>query len=166
MEPRRLSLSLAGGVILVDRVTKFWIECSVRFSENVTVIPGFFDIVHTRNRGMAFGLFSSSASPWRTVLLVGVAAIVLLFVAGLIWRLPRQLAPGHRFTPAALGLILGGAVGNLYDRLVRGSVTDFLDFYVGAWHWPAFNAADSAITIGAALLALDLLRPHRAPSRN
>ncbi len=161
MEPRRLALLLAGAVILADRLTKYAVESTMSFSDRLTVISGFFAIVHIQNRGMAFGLFSEGASAWRPVILAVVGVVVLLFVVGMIRRLPREQAAGHRFTPAALGLILGGAVGNLYDRLARGSVTDFLDFHAGGWHWPAFNVADSAITIGAALLALDLLRSHR-----
>ena len=158
MDRRTLPFTLAGVVVLLDRITKIWIESRVSFQETIPVIPGFFQIIHTRNRGMAFGLFSEGSSGFRTVLLVGVALVVLLLVAGLIWKLPRR-APAHeKFTAAALGLILGGAVGNLYDRVLRGSVTDFLDVHAGDLHWPAFNVADSAITIGAVLVALDLLR--------
>ena len=162
MSRRTLSLTLAAVVLLGDRVTKVWIESHLSFSDTIPVIPGVFNIVHTQNRGMAFGLFSDGASASRNLLLAAVALVVLLFVAGLIWRLPPQAPRGQRFTPTALGLILGGALGNLYDRLLKGSVTDFLDLHAGSLHWPAFNIADSAITIGAVLLALELLRPaHR-----
>jgi signal peptidase II len=121
------------------------------------VIPGFFDIVHTENRGMAFGLFSRGESTIRSVLLVGVALVVLVVVVVMLWRLPAQAGGSPRLTSTALALVLGGAIGNLYDRAFRGSVTDFLDVYIGDWHWPAFNVADSAISVGAVLLVLTLL---------
>lgn len=165
MDRRWLSFALAGGVVLIDRLTKTWLEASVAYGDTHSVIPGFFDIIHTRNRGMAFGLFADGGGVWRTVLLVGVAVAVLVLVAGFLWRLPRELPAGQRSTRVALALILGGALGNVYDRIVQGSVTDFLDFYIGGYHWPAFNAADSAITIGAALLALDMLCSWRLAER-
>ena len=161
MDCRITSFALAGAVVLLDRLTKIWIQTSVSLGDQIPVIQDFFDIIHTENRGMAFGLFSGSTSPWRPVLLVGVAFVVLLFVTGMIWKLPRELSQGQRFTYVALGLILGGAIGNLYDRAIVGSVTDFLDVYVGQYHWPAFNVADSGITIGAILLGIDLLWPKR-----
>jgi len=154
---RLLAYGLAGAVVVLDRLTKIWIRHNVTPWDRIPVIPGLFDIVHTENRGMAFGLMNESASSWRTLLLVGVAGAVLVAVAVLIWRLPGQLSAHQRFSSAALGLILGGAIGNVYDRVVQGGVTDFLDLYVGRYHWPAFNVADSAITVGAVLVALDLL---------
>lgn len=157
MNHRSLAYGLAGGIVLLDRITKIWIQRSLTLTDRIPVIPGLFDIVHTENRGMAFGLLNEGASAGRTFLLVGVACAVLLVVGYLIWRLPKELPPHQRFTPAALGLILGGAVGNVYDRAVQGSVTDFLDVYVSRYHWPAFNVADSAITIGAILVALELV---------
>ncbi|MCP5115385.1 MAG: signal peptidase II [bacterium] len=162
MDPRYRAFALALVIVVLDRITKLWIQAKVSLYDVHNVIPGLFDIVHTENKGMAFGLFSEGESTLRTVLLVGVASVVLVFVVISIWRTPRELPPGQRYIRLSLGLILGGAVGNLYDRIVRGSVTDFLDIYVGEHHWPAFNVADSAITIGAVLLALDLLLPGRA----
>jgi signal peptidase II len=107
---------------------------------------------------MAFGLFNDSASEFRTFLLVGVSGVVLVFIAVLIWRLPRDAAHSPLASALALGLIFGGAIGNQYDRIVRGSVTDFLDVYIGTHHWPAFNVSDSAITVGAILMAITMLR--------
>ena len=165
MDRRVFSYGLAGLVIVLDRVTKLWIERSVGLWDRHTVIPGFFDIVHTQNRGMAFGLFADGDSRLRSVLLIGVALVVLVIVASLIWRMPREFVPDGRTARLSLGLVLGGAVGNLWDRIFRGSVTDFLDFHAGGYHWPAFNVADSAITVGAALLAFGLLRAGPARSQ-
>ena len=131
MDRRLLSFGLAGLIIVLDRVTKMWIEKSLTLWDSFTVVPGFFDIVHSQNRGMAFGLMNDSDSPWRGVMLVGVASAVLLVVAFMIWRMPRPALSHQRLAPFSLGLILGGAVGNVYDRILRGSVTDFLDFYIG-----------------------------------
>ncbi len=125
------------------------------------VIPGFFDIVHSQNRGVAFGLFNDGASVWHTAALVGFSLIALLVVGGMLWR-PSRL---ERRTLWGLALILGGAAGNVFDRIVWGRVTDFLEFYVGNLHWPTFNAADTAIVIGSGLLLLDLLRTRRQPAR-
>ncbi len=158
MHPRIVSFALAAVIVSLDRITKMWVEKSVELHATIPVLPGFFNLVHTQNRGMAFGLFNDAPSPMRTFVLIGVSMIVLGFVVALIWRQPRSLPPSQHRTPWALGLILGGAVGNLYDRIAQGSVTDFLEFYAGQFYWPAFNVADSAITVGAVLLAMDLLR--------
>jgi len=151
------AFALAAAIIVLDRLTKLWVQTEVSLYESHTVVPGLFDIVHAENRGMAFGLFSDGESGFRSVLLVGVALAVLVVVSVMLWRLPARPGGGRRLTGTALALVLGGAVGNLYDRAFRGSVTDFLDVYVGDWHWPAFNVADSAITIGAILLALSVV---------
>lgn len=161
MDCRLLACALAAGIVGLDRVTKLWIEANVELYGVVPVLPGLFDIVHTQNRGIAFGLFAEGGGAWRTTLLTAVAFVVLSGVAALIWRLPREYPARPRWPAVSLGLILGGAAGNLYDRVVRGSVTDFLDVYVGEHHWPAFNVADSAITVGAVLLALGMLRSPR-----
>jgi len=161
MRHRAWLFALVAGIVVLDRVTKLWIQASVSLHEVHTVIPGFFDIVHAENRGMAFGLFNDGESSLRRLLLVAVALVVLVVVARILWRMPADDAAGHRFTGLSLALLLGGAVGNFYDRLFHGSVTDFLDFYVGGYHWPSFNVADSAITVGAVLLALSLLTGGR-----
>ncbi len=165
MNLRLLAFSLAGFVIALDRVTKIWIENNVRIGASIPVIPDFFSIVHTQNTGMAFGLFADSPGPWRTFLLIGVAGVVLVFVGILIWRLPKDTPHCPLLSAIALGLVLGGAIGNQYDRVVRGSVTDFLDVYIGRYHWPAFNVADSAITVGAILLAITMLGSPKAGTR-
>jgi signal peptidase II len=160
-DARLKAYGLAALVFAVDRVTKWIIETHVSMTETHTVIPGFFDIVHSQNRGAAFGLFHDSTSEWRTVLLVGFSLVAVGLVAAMIWKASQV----DRLTLAALGLILGGAGGNVLDRLLRGRVTDFLEFYVGDLHWPTFNMADTAIVIGSGLLILDLWKPKRQPAR-
>jgi signal peptidase II len=147
----------AAVVFLIDRLTKWLIETHVSFVDTFRVIPGFFDIVHSQNRGVAFGIFSDSSSEWRTLLLVLFSIAAVLVVAWILWSADRL----DRFSLAGFALILGGAAGNVFDRIVWGRVTDFLEFYVGDYHWPTFNMADSAIVIGSALLLIDLLRPKR-----
>src|SRR5437773_385318 len=148
---------LAAAVFALDRITKRIIEARVSVFDTHTVIPGFFDIVHAKNRGAAFSLFADSNSAWRPFFLIGLSLAALLLVAGILRNASRLDRP----TAFGLSLILGGALGNVFDRIVSGAVTDFLDFYVGDLHWPAFNVADSAIVIGSGLLLLSLLRPKQ-----
>jgi len=147
----------AAAVFALDRVTKRLIESHVSNFDSLRVIPGFFDIVRSENRGVAFGLFNDSTSEWRTILLIAGSLAAVVLVSALLWR-PERL---DRFSLWGFALILGGAAGNVFDRIVWGRVTDFLLFYIGSYQWPAFNAADSAIVIGSGLLILDLLRPKR-----
>lgn len=144
-------------VFALDRFTKWLIESHVSFSDAFRVIPGFFDIVHSENRGVAFGLFNDGATNWSTGLLSLFALIAVLVIAALLWNGARL----DRLSLAGLSLILGGAAGNLFDRIVWGHVTDFLEFYLGNYHWPTFNLADSAIVIGSGLLLIELLRAKR-----
>jgi signal peptidase II len=148
-------------VVLSDRFTKDAIQHSVGFLDAIPLIPGWLRIIHTENAGAAFGMFAEGAHPFlRSALLIGVSAIVLLYVASALWHRGSAAYASVR-TRLALSLILGGACGNLYDRIVHGTVTDFIEVYHGGWSFPAFNVADSAITVGAALLLLDLLYPQR-----
>lgn len=157
-----LAYSIAAAIFALDRLTKWMIETHVSVLDTLVVIPGFFSIVHARNPGVAFSLFASSPSPWRTFFLVVVALAALVLVGGML----RRAAQLDRKTAVGLSLILGGALGNVFDRIRAGEVTDFLDFYVGALHWPAFNVADSAIVVGCGLLLLEMLRPKkRQPAR-
>lgn len=156
MTARIWSLLIAALVFVLDRVTKVLIERNVSIWDTHRVIPGFFNIVHTKNRGAAFGMFSEGNSELRTFLLIGVSVAVLIFVAVLLLQPSRAGFSGSRTTMIGLSLVLGGAVGNIYDRIASGMVTDFLEFYVGQWHFAAFNVADSAITVGAGLLLLDM----------
>jgi signal peptidase II len=144
-------------VFLLDRLTKYLVETRVSFFGTHRVIPGFFEIVHSQNRGAAFGLFGGVGGGWRSQALVLLTAAAVAAVTLVLWRsarLEKRLAWG-------LALILGGAAGNLFDRLAWGRVTDFLLFYLGPYQWPAFNVADSAIVIGSGLVAWDALHARR-----
>lgn len=147
--------ALALAVFAADWATKRFIEARMSAFDTHTVIPGFFDIVHARNRGAAFSLFADSTSPWRSFFLIGLSLAALVLVAGIL----RKASTLERPTALGLSLILGGALGNVLDRIMSGAVTDFLDFYIGDLHWPAFNVADSAIVIGSGLLLLSLRKP-------
>jgi signal peptidase II len=155
MIPRLLAYGVAATVFLIDRVSKGMINNRVMPWDIYAIIPGFFNIVHTENRGAVFGWLSGVESGWRSFLLLGLSLVVLFLAAFALWHPGGDTARGNWFR-LGLALVLGGAAGNLYDRMAHGTVTDFLDFYIGSYHWPAFNVADSAITIGAALLLVDL----------
>ncbi len=144
------------GVFVLDRLTKHSIRSGVSLWENITVVPGFFYIVHAENRGAAFGFLSDSANPLRTFFLIGLSAVVMLFICGLLWNPVRAGLGNGWLSRCGLAFVLGGAAGNLYDRAIRGTVTDFLEFYFGSYVFPAFNVADSAITIGAGLLLIEM----------
>jgi signal peptidase II len=146
----------AVAVFALDRFTKWLIETHVSFTDTYRVLPGFFDIVHSQNRGVAFGIFNDGASNWSTGLLSLFALAAVLVIAVILWNTRLD-----RLSQAGLALILGGAAGNLLDRVVWGRVTDFLEFYLGDYHWPTFNVADSAIVIGSSLLLIELLRARR-----
>lgn len=151
--PRLLTLS--AGVFALDRITKWIVQQHLSAFDAIPVIPGFFDLVHAENRGAAFSLFAGSSSHVRTFLLIGLALGAIAVVGGMLCNAAKL----ERATAWGLALIFGGAVGNVVDRIAAGSVTDFLDFYIGSLHWPAFNIADSAIVIGSGLLLFDLARP-------
>jgi signal peptidase II len=147
-------------VFAADRLSKWLIETRVSFDDIYTVIPGLFDIVHSQNRGVAFGLFNDSTSEWRTLLLVAAAVAAVVMVTVMLWSAHNL----ERRTLWGLAMVLGGATGNVFDRIVWGHVTDFLSVYIGRYQWPTFNVADSAIVIGSGLLMLDLLRQKRQPA--
>jgi signal peptidase II len=155
-------LWLSFGVLAADRATKFAIE---HYTSEFFRFPIFSDIVilvHNQNPGIAFGVFSNSSSPWLAPLLLVSSALVM---ALLVWLLATGRAGGS-LAHAGLALILGGAAGNALDRLIHGGVTDFLEVRLGTYRWPAFNVADSAISIGAVLVLVELLfgGSHRSDS--
>ena len=156
-DPRVLAYGMAAGVLALDRLSKWIVESNVSALDTVRVIPGLFNIVHSENRGMAFGILNDSTNEWRTTLLLVLSAAAVVFVAAMLWNARRL----DRSSFWGLTLILGGAAGNVFDRAVWGRVTDFLDFYIGEYHWHTFNLADSAIVIGSGLLLIDLLRPKK-----
>ena len=150
---RRYHFLIAFFVVVLDRLSKLAIERNLSLHDSISLIPGFFRLTHVENRGAAFGLFADSPSEWKIAGLVLFSVIALAIVATLLWKNSHSMTT----TGVGLSLILGGAIGNLWDRLVSGHVVDFLLFYVGQYQWPAFNAADSAIVIGAGLLVFEIL---------
>jgi signal peptidase II len=153
MRHRLVPFLIAAVVVLLDRLTKGMIKTHIGVYDTITVIPGLFNIVHTENPGIAFGLLSNTTGPWRNILLIGFSAVVLVAIAVMLLRPSNQRDSVLR---TALAFILGGAFGNLYDRIVNGTVTDFVEVHAAQHYFPAFNVADSAITVGACLLLLDM----------
>ena len=149
---------LALFVVLLDRWTKRLVAARIAMYSHIQIIPGFFRLTHTENTGAAFSLFADSPSHWKTALLIGFSVLAMIIVTVLLWKQSRPLS----MTGIALSLILGGAIGNLWDRVASGRVVDFLLFYVKHYEWPVFNLADSAIVIGASLLVIEILF-HKAP---
>ena len=168
---RRGYFALALVVVLVDQASKIVVDATLQGRGPVAVVPGLFNLWYSRNRGGLFGYFGGLPDPWRSALLTLFPLLAIVAIAVFLARTDEP----DRSTKIGLALILGGAVGNLLDRVFRGEVVDFLDVYVShgrvaAWlssrfgtaHWPTFNLADSAIVIGACLLVLDILRPDRS----
>lgn len=146
---RWLSISLL--VIVLDQLSKFWIVGAFSFGDGLA-LTSFFNLVHARNSGAAFS-FLAGESGWQRFFFIGIASAASLLIVYLLRKHATE-----RWFCLALSLVLGGALGNLMDRVRLSYVIDFLDFHYGSWHFPAFNVADSAITLGAALLILDSLR--------
>ena len=161
MNPRLRTAAIAAAVIVIDRITKMYIRSQYTSWDVTPVIGGFFNIVHTENPGAAFGILADSPSAWSSMLLVAVSLVVMAILGVMLWR-PRPATPqgaglqAPGLVSVGLALVFGGACGNVWDRLFRGTVTDFLQFFFGSYEFPSFNAADSAITIGAVLLLIDL----------
>jgi signal peptidase II len=144
---------IAAAVILLDQVSKTIVLKTMPLYESIPVIPGFFSLTHVHNPGGAFGFLAQNFSAWRHYLFLCAA----LFALGFIVYFYRQIKGAYPFLRAALALILGGAIGNLIDRLRFGEVVDFLDFYLGYMHWPTFNIADSAVTTGVLIFVIHVL---------
>ncbi len=153
-------VAAAAAVAVADQWSKSFIVRTFDLFEARTVFDGFFDIVHIRNRGVAFGMLSRLDHGWVNPFLVGVTVLAVGGVLAYIY-----FHPDRGPAPAGLGLILGGAVGNLIDRARQGYVVDFFDFHWRQHHWPAFNVADIGITVGVAILILDLLSAPKPESR-
>lgn len=157
--PRKLPwlLLISAVIITLDRITKSIVSSHIALGDGILVIPGFLRITHWLNEGAAFSLFADSASPnavrWGLIAFSAVAAIAVLIAL---------IRLGSRITlpTVALALVLGGALGNLHDRVAYGSVVDFIEVHIFGYHWPDFNVADSSIVVGACLLLLDSLLPR------
>jgi len=150
-------------IVGLDRWTKWLIDSRLLLNQTISIIDGFFNITYVRNTGVAFGILDSASLPLKSV---GLAVLSIGAIAGVLtysWRTPIN----QKLLHVALSLILGGAVGNLYDRIRYGYVIDFIEVYFRNFRWPSFNLADSAITVGVALLALEIFRKdsHDAPAR-
>lgn len=145
--------SLTGGVILADQLTKLHIMETMRLHESIPVIPNLFSLTYIRNPGAAFGLLAGSSNAFRMVFFGLTSLFALVLLGSILYRMPE----GEWMGRLSVSSILGGAVGNLIDRMRYGEVIDFLDVYVNDYHWPAFNVADSAITVGVVFLVIHFM---------
>jgi len=152
-----LFLTITALVVLLDQLSKAWILATLRLHEGFSLIDGFFNIVHVRNPGAAFGFLAAAPQLFRYIFFISVTLAAIL----LILHYLRVSRIEETSLVSVLALILAGAVGNLIDRIRFGEVVDFLDVYIGAHHWPAFNVADSAISVGAVYLIVILLRRRK-----
>lgn len=150
---RPFEMGVMAVIVLLDQVTKLLVRQSIVLGESRTIIPGFLDLTHVQNTGAAFGLLNSVDFPYKPWVMIGVASIALVAIAAY----GTQLGFHDRIARLGLALILGGAFGNLLDRALAGHVTDFVDVYWGVTHFWAFNVADAAINVGAALVLLDMI---------
>jgi signal peptidase II len=146
---RKYLLLISAVVFALDAFSKWLVKVKIPLYGSVDVIRGLFRITHLENTGAAFSLFADSSGPWASRLLILFSLTALVVILLLLWRNGSVM----NVTTLSLALFLGGTLGNLCDRLARGRVTDFLDVYLGTHHWPPFNIADSAIVVGALLLA-------------
>ena len=152
-----LAGSLAAIVTALDQFTKFQVQQHLTLYTSTPVIPGFFNLVHTLNKGAAFGFQNSPDGTWQPYFFIAVSVLAVVIILNLLSKADN----GSRLFVVALGLILGGALGNLIDRVRMGQVVDFLEFYVGSFVWPAFNVADIAITLGSLALILSFYTRRR-----
>ena len=156
-EKRRLDVILPLGIVVIDQLTKAIVRATLPLHESVTIVPGLIDFTHVRNTGAAFGFLNAAEFPYKTVVIAVIAAAALIGVG----MYAASLAHHQLAARLGLALIIGGAAGNLIDRLVSGSVVDFVDVYWGTHHFWAFNVADSAISVGVAIMILDMLGVDR-----
>jgi signal peptidase II len=150
---RPFELGIIGVIVVLDQITKALLRSSLSFGESRTLIPGLLDLTHVQNTGAAFGLLNSVEFPYKPVVMLVVASLALIAIA----LYGTQLGFHDRLARVGLALILGGAFGNLLDRIIHGHVVDFVDVYWGDTHFWAFNVADAAISVGAVLVLLDMI---------
>lgn len=152
---RKFHFLIALLIVVLDRASKWIVARDISLHDSIQLIPHVFYLTHVENRGAAFGLFAESPSQWKIGMLILFSIVALIVVSTVLWRSGRALT--MTTTGVGLSLILGGAIGNLWDRLLNGRVVDFLLVYIGSYQWPAFNVADSAIVVGAGLLVYEIL---------
>jgi signal peptidase II len=150
---RPLELVVVGSIVVVDQLTKFLVKATIPLYSKKAIIPNLLDFVHVQNTGAAFGLLNAAEFPYKSALMIGIATLALVAIS----LYARQLGNDEKLSRYGLALILGGAFGNLIDRAIAGYVVDFIDVYWGEAHFWAFNVADAAITIGAALVLLEMI---------
>ncbi|MEO8098661.1 MAG: signal peptidase II [Acidobacteriota bacterium] len=155
------ALAVIAPVFVLDRLTKVYIRENVSPLDTIPVIPGVFNIVHAENPGAAFSILADAPQTIRRAILIAASSVVMIAVAFLLFR-SKPNPDETKVTPIALALVLGGALGNLWDRIAVGTVTDFLQVFLGSYEYPSFNVADSAVFIGACLLILDLWRGKKS----
>ncbi len=146
--------TLSGIVVALDQMTKYLLVNAIPLNAGIPVIPGLFNLVHVHNTGGAFSIFAGPGYPWRQHVLIGLTVVVVAAIAYAYGKTGKK----DNWTRIAYVCITGGAIGNLIDRIRLGEVIDFLDVYVGKWRWPAFNVADAAISTGAVMLLISLIR--------
>jgi signal peptidase II len=154
----KIGLSVGATVVVLDQLTKWLIRDVVLDTARYIEVTGFFNIVEVWNRGVSFGLFASD-SPWTPYLLSALAIAISIVL--IVWLRKAETT----FLALALGFVIGGAIGNVFDRFIWGRVYDFLDFHAAGYHWPAFNVADAAISVGVALILLDGFIAKRGDER-
>lgn len=154
LKNKYIRLAIIGGcVVIADQITKLLVLNNLPFNQHIAVIAGFFNIVHIKNPGGAFGLLADLSPHWRTIIFLFISSLAV----GLIFYFYSKTPQSHPWLAAGFALIFGGAIGNLIDRLRYSFVIDFLDFYIAKYHWPAFNLADSAITVGIAIFVIHIV---------
>jgi len=151
----------AAGILALDQLTKYWIDSSMAIHDTITVLSGFFSITYVRNPGAAFGFLAGASPMFRYAFFAAVNVVAIVLILSYI----RKAGEKESRMILGLSLIMSGAVGNLIDRIRFGEVVDFLDFYIGSVHWPAFNVADSSITVGAFFLIWELWKRGKESRR-
>jgi len=154
IEGTKLFYIIVAVLVAIDQLTKYLLAAAIPLNTGISIIPGFFNLIHVHNTGGAFSLFAAPGHPWRQYVFMALTVLVVVAIAYAYGKVGKR----DNWTRIAYICIAGGAVGNLIDRVRFGYVIDFLDFYAGQYHWPAFNVADSAISTGAVMLLVSLLR--------
>jgi signal peptidase II len=161
--PRRYLFlaAVAGTVFVLDQITKAAIQQTMHLHESIPIIARLFSLTYIRNPGAAFGLFAEQGNGLRIAFFATISVVAILFLGTLFVKTPKEARLGR----LSIAMVMGGAMGNLVDRLRYGEVVDFLDFYIGSYHWPAFNVADSSISVGVALMIWYFIREDRRANR-